>query len=236
MYSPSYLRLHWPASHGKCQPHGVRRQPAPIQSAISILPDLWPADRPQKHCQDDLLEQIRRKDSICKALLSTCFDIMVHQKSRHYNNTSKDLGFSISYGSTSNGAKRAGNIRSCVKSSCSLGIFASPIKHSLQAIKAAPFWVYEVSIIKKVFGFSAVWLTRWRLRIIYPIPAILSMFYCDLDHKENFLKAVGVEQNSSAVQLRCPADSSGLSEMYKLYTHTLTTTPSSDCIGLQHQT
>lgn len=91
----SYLRLHRPASHGKCQPHGVRCQSAPIQSAISVLPDLWPADRPQKHRQDDLLEQIRTKDSICKALLINILWCFGAYKVPGYSNTLKDLGFRI---------------------------------------------------------------------------------------------------------------------------------------------
>lgn len=91
----SYLRLHRPASHGKCQPHRVRCQSAPIQSTISVLPDLWPADRPQKHRQDDLLEQIRTKDSICKALLINILWYFGAYKVQRYSNTLKDLGFSI---------------------------------------------------------------------------------------------------------------------------------------------
>lgn len=41
------------------------------------------------------------------------------------------------------------------------------------------------------------------------------MFYCDLHPKRHILKGKGMKNNS------------GLSEMYKLYTHTLTTIPSS---------
>lgn len=59
-------RLHRPASCGKCQPHRVRSQLAPVQPPFPNLPDLWPEDGAQEHCPDDLLEQIRREDSVCK--------------------------------------------------------------------------------------------------------------------------------------------------------------------------
>lgn len=65
-------RLHWPAPCGKCQPHRVRSQLAPVQSPFPDVPGLWPADRAQEHCQDDLLEQIWREDSICKGLFFCC--------------------------------------------------------------------------------------------------------------------------------------------------------------------
>lgn len=60
------FRLHWSASCGKCQPHWVCSKFALVQSPFRDLPDIWPADRTQELCQDDLLEQIWRKDSICK--------------------------------------------------------------------------------------------------------------------------------------------------------------------------
>lgn len=60
------FRLLRPASGGERQPHGGRRQFAPVQSAFPGLPDLRPADGAQEHCEDDLLQQIRREDSICK--------------------------------------------------------------------------------------------------------------------------------------------------------------------------
>lgn len=63
------FRLHWSASCGKCQPHWVCSKLALVQSPFRDLPDIWPADRTQELCQDDLLEQIWRKDSICKQFL-----------------------------------------------------------------------------------------------------------------------------------------------------------------------
>lgn len=62
------FRLHRSASCGKRQPHGVCGELAPVQPSVRDLPDLRPAHGTQEHRQDDLLEQIRRKDSIRKCL------------------------------------------------------------------------------------------------------------------------------------------------------------------------
>lgn len=68
----AYFRLPRPAPRGKRQPHGVRGQFAPVQSAFPDLPDFWPAHGAQEHCEDDLHQQIRGEDSICKGLAFFC--------------------------------------------------------------------------------------------------------------------------------------------------------------------
>lgn len=59
-------RLHRPAPCGKCQPHRACSQPASVQPPVPVVPSLRPEDGAQEHCQDDLLEQIWREDSIRK--------------------------------------------------------------------------------------------------------------------------------------------------------------------------
>ena len=77
------FRLPGPASCGECQPHWECSQFAPVQSPFPGVPDLWPADRPQEHCEDDILEPIWREDSFCKGLYFISIALRHHLHDMH---------------------------------------------------------------------------------------------------------------------------------------------------------